>query len=165
MINEFDSRTQENILYARTLNGIPPHHSLVPYRSVKHMLENRVQETPDKVYLIHYDADGSRHEFTYGELNARVNQIANFLVAHGVKRGNRVATIAHNHSDTVMIYFACWKIGAAVAPQNVSEDDSRIAYILRNSESVLVLVRPEYLERAETIVHGTENGLGADNIR
>lgn len=163
MIN--DKQTQENILKARTLNGIPPYQYLVPYRSVKHMLENRVQETPDKVYLIHYDADGNREEFTYGQFNARVNQIANFLVAHGVKRGSRVATIAHNHSDTVMIYFACWKIGAAVAPQNVSEDDPRIAYILRNSESVIALVRPEYLERAEAIVFGTEEGLGAANIR
>jgi long-chain acyl-CoA synthetase len=163
MIN--DEQTQENILKARTLNGIPPYQYLVPYRSVKHMLENRTQETPDKVYLIHYDADGNREEFTYGQFNARVNQIANFLVAHGVKRGNRVATIAHNHSDTVMIYFACWKIGAAVAPQNVSEDDPRIAYILRNSESVIALVRPEYLERAEAIVYGKDEGLGADNIR
>lgn len=163
MIN--DKQTQENILKARTLTGIPPHQYLVPYRSVKHMLENRVQETPDKVYLIHYDADGNREEFTYGQFNARVNQIANFLVAHGVKRGSRVATIAHNHSDTVMIYFACWKIGAAVAPQNVSEDDPRIAYILRNSESVIALVRPEYLGRAEAIVYGKDEGLGADNIR
>ncbi len=162
-MTDLDRQTQENIQKARTLSNVPA--SLVPYRSVGHLLENRAAETPEKVFLIHYDAEGNRETFTYGELNARVNQIAHFLVAHGVKRGSRVATIAYNHSDTVMIYLACWKIGAAVAPQNVTEDDSRIAYILRNSESVLVLVRPEYLERAETIINGQGEGLGADNIR
>ncbi|CAG0977679.1 partial fatty-acyl-CoA synthase, partial [Anaerolineae bacterium] len=69
------------------------------------------------------------------------------------------------HSDTVIIYFACWKIGAAVAPQNVAEDDRRIAFILRNSEAVVCLVREEYLERAEAIIQGTDEGLGAANVR
>lgn len=162
-MNELDRQTQENILAARTLNGIPPTHHLVPYRNISHMLENRAAESPEKVWLIHYDADGNRDELTYGEFNARANQIANFLAAHGVKRGNRVATIAYNHSDTVLIYFACWKIGAAVAPQNVAEDDQRIAYILRNSESVIALVRPEYLERAENIIQSKVDG--EENIR
>lgn len=154
-----------NILQARTLHGIPPHNYLVPYRSVKHVLENRANESPDKVFLIHYDGDGHREALTYQQFNARVNQIANFLVAQGVKRGNRVATIAYNHSDTVMIYFACWKVGAAVAPQNVAEEDRRIAYILRNSESVIALVRDEYLDRAQHIIHSNEDELGVDNIR
>jgi acyl-CoA synthetase (AMP-forming)/AMP-acid ligase II len=56
-------------------------------------------------------------------------------------------------------------IGAAVAPQNVAEDDRRIAFILRNCEAVTCLVRQEYLDRAETIIRGTDEGMGASNIR
>jgi long-chain acyl-CoA synthetase len=159
-----DAATQQKINEAQSLRGKPQQQRLVPYRNFRHLLENRVMESPDKVFLIYYDQTGNRSEFTYKQFNTRVNQAANLLRSLGVKRGDRVATIAFNHSDTVMIYFACWKIGAAVAPQNIAEDDQRIAYILRNSESVLALVREEYLERAERIIHSDEDDLGVDNI-
>lgn len=165
MSQSVDQSTQSKIIKAQSLRNRPPSSRLVPYRSVRHLLDNRAMESPDKPYLIHYDHEGKREVFSYAAFNARVNQAANLLLEFGVKRGDRVATIAFNHSDTVVIYFACWKIGAAVAPQNVAEDDQRIAFILRNSQAVLALVREEYLERAETIIHGQEEGLGVPNIR
>jgi long-chain acyl-CoA synthetase len=164
-MSSVDQATQDKILEARTLRGRPPTQRMVPYRSVRHMLENRASESPDKVYLIHYDADGNREKFTYGEFNAKVNQAVYLLKDLGVQRGDRIATIGYNHSDLVLIYFAAWKLGAAVAPQNVAEDDKRIAFILRNSEAVVVFAREEYLERAEMVVHSSEEELGADNVR
>lgn len=164
MSHSLDASTQHNIHQAQMLRGRPPNSRLVPYRNVRHLLENRAMESPDKIFLIHYDNDGNRNELSYAEFNARVNQTANLLLDLGVQRGDRVGTIAYNHEDTVVIYFACWKIGATVAPQNVAEDDQRIAYILRNSEAVIALVRSEYLERAENIIHGTDEGLGVENV-
>ena len=37
---------------------------------------------------------------------------------------------ANNHPDTILTYFACWLIGACAVPLNMTEDDSRIEYIL-----------------------------------
>jgi long-chain acyl-CoA synthetase len=165
MSSALDAHTLANIQAARTLNGIPAQHYNVPYRHIGHLLALRAQESPTKVFLIHYDQEGLREELTYAQVQGRVNQIAQFLLAQGVQRGQRVATIGYNHSDTVLIYLACWRLGIAVAPQNVAEDDQRIAYILRNSEATLCLVRQEYLARAKTIIHGAEEGLGAPNIR
>ncbi|MEP7191200.1 MAG: class I adenylate-forming enzyme family protein, partial [Roseiflexaceae bacterium] len=100
-----------------------------------------------------YDDDaGLRETFTYAEFDARVNQMANFLAAScGVRRGDRVATVAHNHPDTLLAYFACWKIGATVTPQNIGEDDARIGFILQNAAAKLLLARPEYRQRVERI--------------
>jgi long-chain acyl-CoA synthetase len=164
-VEALDPTTLENIRAARTFWGQPPDRYFVPYRNLGQLLEMRAAETPDKVFLIHYDIDGHREELTYAAFNQAVNRAANVLVHDlGVKRGDRVATIAYNHSDTVILYFACWKIGAVVAPQNVAEDDERIAYILRNSEAGVALVRSDFLDRAEKIITGTEK-LGASNIR
>jgi long-chain acyl-CoA synthetase len=160
-----DPQTVANLLAARTLRGRPPTDYLVPYRNIGHMLATHAATTPDKTFLIHYDADGNRAEFTYAEIERRVDRTANLLVSVGVRRGDRVATIAYNHLDTVLIYLACWTLGAVVAPQNVAEDDARIAYILRNSESVVAFVRAEYVERALRIIRGEGEGLGAANIR
>lgn len=157
---------QANIDRARTLNGVPPSAYKVPFRNIRHLLSLHATVTPEKEFLIHYDANGTREALTYAEFNSKVHQAAGFLYDDlGVRMGDTVATIAYNHSDTVIIYFACWLIGARVAPQNVTEDDGRIAYILRNSEAVVCLVRAEYLERAERIIHGDQEGLGAANIR
>ncbi|MDZ4768282.1 MAG: class I adenylate-forming enzyme family protein [Chloroflexota bacterium] len=162
-----DAHTLANIRAARTLNGIPPERAPIPFRNIRHLLSLHATATPDAVYIVHYDGDGERDEWTYARFNARVHQAAGMLYDDlGVRRGDRVATLAYNHIDTVVIYCACWLIGAAVAPQNSSEDDRRIAYILRNSEAVVCLARAEYLERAHRIIHGDPaDELGAPNIR
>ena len=159
--------TIAHIQAARTVNGIIPDKHLVPYRNIRHLLSMHATVTPEKTFLIHYDSEGGRDELTYAQFNARVHQAAGFLYDDlGVRRGDRVATLAYNHMDTVILYFACWLIGAAIAPQNSAEDDRRIAFILRNSEAVVCFVRAEYLERAERIIRGDEaDGLGAANIR
>src|SRR5687768_10502065 len=110
-MTEPDAQTLENIRKARTYKDTPPDQYLVPYKSIADLLDQRAAQTPDKVYLIHYDGDGNREEFTYLQLNSRVNQIANFMAESvDVKHGNRIATIGYNHADTVMIYFAAWKL-------------------------------------------------------
>ncbi len=151
---------------AQTIYGLPPTHRLVPYQNIRHALSLHATITPDKTFLIHYDADGSREEFTYAQFNARVHQTAGFLYDDlGVRRGDRVATLAYNHIDTVLVYFACWLIGAAVAPQNPAEDDRRIAFILRNCEAKVCFARHDTLERAAAIIHGdAADDLGAPNI-
>ncbi|RMF80430.1 MAG: long-chain fatty acid--CoA ligase [Chloroflexi bacterium] len=165
---ELDDVTLRNLEQAHIVQGRPQHDYRVPYRNIAHVLSLHAKTNGGKIFLIHYDKDGNREELSYAEFNARVHQVANFLHDDlGVQRGDRVATIAYNHSDTVLIYFACWVIGATVAPQNIAEDDRRIAFILRNSEAVICLVRDEYLERAERIIHNpnNEDELGAPNIR
>jgi long-chain acyl-CoA synthetase len=160
-----DAQTLANIRAARTYHERPPEHYLVPYRHIAHLLECRTHESPDKIFLIAYDADGSRAEYTYAQFNAQVNRAANLLQALGIRHGDRVATLAYNHAETVILYFACWKLGATLAPQNVAEDDARIAFILRNSEAVALFVRHDYLERAAHILSGAAEGTGAPNIR
>jgi long-chain acyl-CoA synthetase len=160
-----DVQTAANLEAARTLPGRPPSAYLVPFRGVGHLLDHHTEQTPDKVFLIHYDAQGVRGDLTFQQFRARVRQVAAVLASLGVRRGDRVATIAYNHLDTVLIYFACWQIGAAVAPQNVSEDDARIAFILRNSESVVAFVRQEYMARAQHIIRDEGEGRGVANIR
>ncbi len=163
---DLDPITLEKIIQARTLHGVPPTAPKIPFKNMRHLLSLHASVSPEKDFLIHYDGEGNREAFTYRAFNARVHQAAGFLYDDlGVRRGDTVATIGYNHSDTVIVYFACWLIGARVAPQNVTEDDRRIAYILRNSEAVTCLARSEYLERAEAIIHGSEDGMGAANIR
>ena len=165
MPQDLDSQTRDNLERAHSKDGVPQRLRKVPFRNIRDLLSMHSKTSGDKLFLIYYDEDGSRQELSYAEFNARVHQAANFMVEDlGICRGDRVATIAYNHLDTVVIYFACWVIGAAVAPQNVAEDDRRIAFILRNSEAKVCFARAEYIERAQNIIRGNADDEGAPNI-
>lgn len=168
MTDTLNPTTIQNIHAAHIKDGIPSEKRKIPFRNIRDVLSLHAKTSSNKTFLITYDEDNQREEYSFGDFNARVHQVANFLYEDmEIRRGDRVATLAYNHADTVLIYFACWVIGATVAPQNVTEDDRRIAFILRNSEARICLVRAEYLERAETIIHGgdgSEGELGAPNI-
>jgi len=165
MTQDMDSLTATNLYQAHIKDGIPQETRKVPFRNIRDLLSLHSKTSGGKTFLICYDSAGERQALSYAEFNARAHQAANFMVEDlGVRRGDRVATIADNHIDTVLIYFACWVIGAAVAPQNVSEDDRRIAFILRNSEAKVCFARAEYLERAAAIISGVDGDEGAPNI-
>ena len=165
MVTDVDALTAAKLYQAHIKDGVPPELKKVPFRNIRDMLSMHSKTSGEKTCLIYYDNDDSAQTLSYAEFNARVHQAANFMVEDlGIQRGDRVATIAYNHLDTVLIYFACWVIGAAVAPQNVAEDDRRIGFILRNSEARVCFVRSEYMERARNIVQGADGGEGAPNI-
>ena len=169
MMDMLDETTQSNIAAAHVKDGLSPQRAILPFRNIRDVLGLHAKTSGNKPFLIAYDEQDQRTELSYVEFVSRVHQIANFLYEDlGVRRGDRIATIAHNHQDVVLIYFACWVIGATVAPQNVAEDDLRIAFILRNSEARICFVMGEHAERAERILYGGpggENELGAHNIQ
>ncbi|MDE0608671.1 MAG: class I adenylate-forming enzyme family protein [Anaerolineaceae bacterium] len=157
--------TQHNLAAAHVVNGLGARHHLVPWRNFRHLLETQARVSPDKAFLIFHDQQGQRSEYSYASFTARVRRIAHYLGHElGICQGDRVATLCSNHSDTVLLYFACWWLGAAVAPQNIDEDDRRIAFILRNSEAVVCFTRPDQLQRARRLVSGDE-AAGATNVR
>jgi long-chain acyl-CoA synthetase len=162
MSRHASSDTLARIAAARTHEQAPSLLPQVPFRNLRHLLSLHASATPDAPFLIHYDANGQREALSYAEFNMRVHQAAGFLYdALGVRRGERVATLTYNHLDTVVLYFACWLIGASVAPQNPSEDDRRIAFILRSSGVRVFFVHSEYMARARSLVESndTEEGL------
>ncbi len=69
------------------------------------------------------------------------------MKAQGIGVGDRIATVSHNHINTIIQYFAAWSLGATVVPINVNEEPDRIKYILESSHTKLAFVKSEYLEK------------------
>ena len=139
----------EKIRRARTVRDIAPDQYLVPFNSIASLLDRQAEAFAGKVFLFyHNDDNGERSQWTYGDFNRRVNQVANLLRGnYGVRRGDKVATLAFNHPDALIVYFACWKLGAVATPQNAAEDENRIAFILHNASCGVMLVAADYAER------------------
>jgi fatty-acyl-CoA synthase len=73
--------------------------------------------------------------WTYAELNAYANRIANALLTRGVKKGDRVAALGRNSDTYVAIYFALAKFGAIMVPVNFWYRADEIRYTLEQSGS------------------------------
>lgn len=138
---------QRNILKAHNFNEFSATDYLVSYRNMLEIIKEREALKGEKVYLTFYDNDSSKISLTYREFVKNVYQLSNYLLENGIKKGDRVATFSHNHYKTVILYFASWVIGAVVVPINVSEEVSRVEYILDNSNSKIIFTKEEYLNK------------------
>lgn len=140
-------KLQHKIDHARKLS----HSALpeLPVEDFRALLEQRVKNA--KPYLIYIDEKDNREELSYKQCCDKVYGVARFLQNHGLRTGDRIATISHNHWHTVVQYFAAWLLGLVVVPINLVEDDERIAYILENAKVELAFIRIDYRERMSKI--------------
>ncbi len=66
--------------------------------------------------LVELARDGSRREWTFGEVSDRSARLAGALRARGVERGEVVMTLIGNRPEWVLSMCACMRIGAVVLP-------------------------------------------------
>ncbi|MEP0005569.1 MAG: class I adenylate-forming enzyme family protein [Balneola sp.] len=106
-------------------------------------------------FLIYWDKEGNKTHLNYREFYDSVLDTARFFQSEDLQVGDKIATISHNHWHTVVQYFAAWFCGMVVVPINLSEDDQRIEYILKNAGVKMALVRDEYVSRIKEIVESS----------
>ena len=71
---------------------------------------------PDRLALVELARDGSRREWTFGEVADRSARLAGTLAARGVGRGDVVMTVIGNRPEWVLAMLACFRLGAVVLP-------------------------------------------------
>lgn len=143
---------RKKIDHAHSLEDSPPP---LPFEDFRELLQNRTND--ERSFLIYIDEDDNRTELSYAEFFQLALNCARFLQDSGLSRGDRIATISHNHWHTVVHYFAAWLLGLVVVPVSLGEDDERIAYILENGQVELAFVRTDYRERLRGVLETYDN--------
>ena len=90
-------------------------------------------------------------EYTYGEVNDRVNRLAHALADRGVEQGDRVALLAPNTHYFIETLYATNKLGAVFVPLNYRLEPHEIAYILNDCEAATVIADYDFAEQVEPI--------------
>ncbi|MEI7761135.1 MAG: long-chain fatty acid--CoA ligase [Thermoleophilia bacterium] len=88
-------------------------------------------------YLVQHGAHW--HEVTWAEAAERVENLANGLLARGVRRGDAFATLARTTLEWALFDFALAHVGAIGAPVYASNAPGDVAHVLDHSGSVGVL--------------------------
>jgi acetyl-CoA synthetase len=87
----------------------------------------------DRLAMVWEDWRGEERRVTFGELQDLSNRFANVLEAHGVERGDRVATLLPSLPETAAAFLGTYKCGAILLSMSVLYGDEGIAHRLRDS--------------------------------
>ncbi len=77
--------------------------------------------------------------FTFGEIDARSNRLAQLLVLRGLKPGDRLCVYLTNCVEMIDLYLACIKLGIIFVPVNILYRDREISHILRDAEPAAIV--------------------------
>lgn len=83
---------------------------------------------------------------SYGDLIARAGQMANVLVARGVKPGDRVAVQVEKSVANIVLYLGTVRAGAVYLPLNTAYTLNELDYFIGDAEPSLVVCDPAKAE-------------------
>jgi len=133
-------------------------------QNLRELLEFQVTSSPEKEFLIE-EASGTI--YTYSDFDRTVNQSANLLLSTGVGKGDRVGLFLTNRAEYLVMYFACFKVGAWAGPINALLKAGEVNYVLGNSgASVAVTERELYpvLEQATSRLESVRHVVVVDGM-
>lgn len=115
------------------------------------ILERHAQKRRNQLALVFED-----RKFTYGELNDLVNQMANYLLKLGIRKGDRVGIYLPNCWEHVVAHFGILKIGAIVIPFNPMYKAYEIQYMLEDSGAETMITVPELYPYVKEVEKSTK---------
>ena len=109
------------------------------------------QAQPDKPGVIDDKPDGTVVRWTYAELEAQSNRMANLLLSLGAGPGRRVLWCGPNSPEVVAVMNATRKIGAVAVPLNYRLTPEEALYVINHSDAEVAYVDFEYAPMFATL--------------
>ena len=92
-----------------------------------------------------------RREITWSIFNEKANRAAHYLMARGVRKGDKVGILMMNGLEWLPIYFGILKTGALAVPLNFRYAPDEIQYCLDLADISVLFFGPEFIGRIEQI--------------
>jgi fatty-acyl-CoA synthase len=107
------------------------------------------RRTPDKVAAIDL---ASGRQLSYAQFDTRISHLAAHLRDRlNIRRGDRIAVLALNTTDTLEVQFACGRIGAVFLPLNTRLTVPELQYIVGDAAPSLITHDAELAEAAVSL--------------
>jgi amino acid adenylation domain-containing protein/non-ribosomal peptide synthase protein (TIGR01720 family) len=118
-------------------------------KCIHHLFEAQVKQTPDAIAVVFED-----EQLTYYEVNAKANQLAHYLRSAklsrsdslGVKSGVLVGICVERSLEMVIGLLGILKAGGAYVPIDPSYPQERLAFMLEDSQTPILLSQQHLVE-------------------
>ena len=82
-----------------------------------------------RLALIYEKSDGAQSRYTFDQIKALSNRLANSMARHGVRRGDRVAVYLPQAPETAVAHIAIYKMGAVAVPQSTVASQPALQWV------------------------------------
>ena len=118
------------------------------------MVGKWARAAPDRLALIHLDAEDRVHELSYGEMDRRAARLANVLSAAGLGEGDRIAVLLPQCPEVLLTHLAAYRLGAIVVPLFTLFGVDGLDYRLRHSGARMLVTDRANLPKIAEIRDG-----------
>src|SRR5258706_4700255 len=127
----------------RVLKTLAGSRSAYPREScLHHLIEHQVELNPQSIAV-----DFGVRQLTYRELNARANQLANYLRSCGVGPEVRVGICLERSAEMMIAVLGVLKGGGAYVPMDPADPEDRLGHILSDSQVKILLTQKKVVDR------------------
>jgi len=119
------------------------------HTTVAEIMYRNARKYPQKEAVVFRD-----RRVTYQELDELSNQVANFIVAAGLRKGDKIALMVRNSERFPAVYFGILKAGAVAVSLNTSFLKPEVRYILSNCEARMFIFDGAFIETLDGIEKG-----------
>lgn len=121
--------------------------------NISHWIENWALADPEKIALHFEGQDISYRDFD-AQIKANARMLKNELE---VKPGDRIAYLGQNHPQSLILFFACARLGAIFVPLNWRLAPAEHRHMLKDSGARIFFVDELYREQCEEFRLELEN--------
>jgi malonyl-CoA/methylmalonyl-CoA synthetase len=82
--------------------------------------------------------------YSFGDIDARSNRLAQLLAQRGLKSGDRLCVYLANCLEIIDLYLACVKLGVIFVPINILYRERELAHILADAEPAAVVSETDF---------------------
>ena len=105
-------------------------------KTIAELFEEQAKKTPNNVAVVF-----GMQKLTYKELNERANSLAYYLRKNGIETNDLVGIMVNRSLEMIIGMLAVLKAGGAYIPIDPTYPKDRIEYMLKNSNSKLLLTQ------------------------
>ncbi len=117
--------------------------------SIGDLLRRTAARRPDHTAIVFGDL-----RQTFADLDEVVDRTANAFTAHGVRRGDRIAMLGHNHHAYVVVWLALARLGVISVPINFMLTPDEVAFVLDHSGAVGIVAEGALAGVADAAIAG-----------
>jgi long-chain acyl-CoA synthetase len=118
-------------------------------RTIRHTIDMRAVEQPDKIYMIAPDAG---LELTYGRLKEDSIRFGKNLMRKGLLKGDKISFMLSNGYQTAKIFLGAMYGGFMISPLNLQAQPSQLEYVADHSDTRLIFFTEDQRDRVEEAV-------------
>ena len=112
------------------------------------------KKTPDKTALLWISHDLEEKKFSFADIMHMSNQVANYFLSLGIRKGDRVLVVLRRHYNFWISMIALHKIGAVAVPATIQLKKKDLLYRIKEADinAIICVSTEECIEEAEIAI-------------